>query len=64
MYPTQGDTLSCSLFILCMGPLIRKVNGDKEIEGLNIGINVDYVDKVFGYADGITLLATLLTVLD
>ena len=30
---------SCSLFILCMDPLIRKVNDDNEIEGLNIGIN-------------------------
>ena len=38
----QGDALSCSLFILCMDPLIRKVNGDNEIEGLNIGINKGY----------------------
>ena len=30
----QRDTLSCSLFILCMDSLIRKVNGDNEIEGL------------------------------
>ena len=35
----QVDPLSCSLFILCMDPLIRKVNRDNEIEGLNIGIN-------------------------
>ena len=34
--------LSSSLFILCMVPLIRKVNGDNEIEGLNIGINGEY----------------------
>ena len=33
----QGDALSCSLFILCMDPLIQKVNSDDTIEGLNIG---------------------------
>ena len=33
----QGDALSCSLFILCMDPLIRKVNSDDKIEGLNMG---------------------------
>ena len=31
----QGDALSCSLFILCLDPLIRKVNSDDTIEGLN-----------------------------
>ena len=34
----QGDALSCSLFILCMDPLVRKVNGDNKIEGPNIGV--------------------------
>ena len=43
----QVDALLCSPFILCMDPLIRKVNGDNEIEGLNIGINGDYIDKVW-----------------
>ena len=33
----QGDALSCSLFILCMDPLIRKVNSDLTIQGLKIG---------------------------
>ena len=36
-----------------MDPLIRKVNGDNEIEGLNIGINGEYIDKVCGYAEDI-----------
>ena len=40
----QGDALSCSFFILCMDPLIRKVNDDNEIEGLNIGINGECID--------------------
>ena len=30
----QGDALSCSLFILCMDPLIRNLNGNKKIEPL------------------------------
>ena len=42
----QGDALSCALFILCMDPLIRKVNGDNEIEGLNIGIKAKHPHKV------------------
>ena len=46
----QEDALSCSLFILCMDPPIRKVNGDNEIEGLNIGFNGEYINKVCGYA--------------
>ena len=37
--------LSYSLFILCMDPLIRKMNSDNEIEGLNIGINFEYNNK-------------------
>ena len=39
-----------------MDPLIRKVNGDNEIEGLNIGINGEYIDKVCGYADDIVFI--------
>ena len=52
----QGDALSCSLFILCMDPLIRKVNGDNQIEGLNIGFNGEYIDKVCGYTDDIIFI--------
>ena len=39
-----------------MDPLIRIVNGDNEIEGLNIGINGEYIDKVCGYADDIVFI--------
>ena len=31
----QGDALPISLFILCLDPLIRKVNRDDTLEGLN-----------------------------
>ena len=51
----QGDALSCSLFILCMDPLIRKVNNDDTIEGLNIG-NPIIIDKLCGYADDIVFI--------
>ena len=44
----QGDALSCSLFILCMDPLIRKVNSDQSIQGLNIG-NPTTIDKLCAY---------------
>ena len=39
-----------------MDPLIRKVNSDNEIEGLNIGINGECIDKVCGYADDIVFI--------
>ena len=39
-----------------MDPLIRKVNDDNEIEGLNIGINGECIDKVCGYADDIVFI--------
>ncbi len=39
-----------------MDPMIRKVNSDNEIEGLNIGINGNYTDKVCGYADDIVFI--------
>ena len=44
----QGDALSCSLFISCMDPLIRKVNADQSIQGLNIG-NPTTIDKLCAY---------------
>ena len=34
----------------------RKVNGDDEIECLNKGINGEYIDKVWGYADNIVFI--------
>ena len=43
-------------FRVCMDPLIRKVNGDNEIQGLNIRINGQYIDKICGYADDIVFI--------
>ena len=40
---------------LLMDPLIRKVNSDDTIEGLNIG-NPIIIDKLCGYADDIVFI--------
>ena len=55
----QGDALSCALFILCMDPLMRKIEANREIESIpvprsrysNIAIN----GKVSGFADDVGL---------
>ena len=58
----QGDALLCSLFILCMDPLIRKGNGDKfycEIDSLfylknylkTIPINFSIFIKCYAFLD-------------
>ena len=52
----QGDALPCSLFILCMDPLIRKVNGGNEIEGLNTEI---MGKQPLAHYNGITLVTLI-----
>ncbi len=53
----QGDALSCALFILCIDPLIRKIEKNPEIKAIQIprssltGINIS--SKVAGFADDI-----------
>ena len=51
----QGNALSCTLFILCMDPLIRKVNTAETIQGLNIGTPTT-IDKLCAYADDIVFI--------
>jgi hypothetical protein len=51
----QGDALSCSLFILCIDPLIRNINANTNIECISIkGSRVRY--KASGYADDIAVI--------
>jgi hypothetical protein len=55
----QGDALSCSLFILCMDPLIRNINNNKRIKEIDIvgklsGCKANY--KASGYADDIAII--------
>jgi len=54
----QGDALSCSLFILCVDPLIRNLNNNSEIEGVvikNKKTKETVVVKASGYADDIAV---------
>ena len=41
--------------MLCMDPLIRKVNNDATIHGLNIG-NTITINNLCGYADDIVFI--------
>ncbi len=52
----QGDALSCGLFILCMDPLIRRIEGNNRIPNHVIqGISCD---KTAAYADDITIITS------
>ncbi len=50
----QGDALSCSLFILLMETLTRKIEGSENIP--NATINNQPTNKVIAYADDIAIL--------
>ena len=51
----QGDALSCVLFIMCMEPLIRKMQDNPEIQAINIRplMQIGALAKIFAYADDI-----------
>jgi exonuclease III len=52
----QGDALSCALFILCIDPLIRRIEANKEIESMNIQTplsNRKINTKCGGFADDV-----------
>ena len=55
----QGDALSCALFILCIDPLMRKMEANQEIESIPIPrsnySNIKVSGKVAGFADDIGL---------
>ena len=54
----QGDALSCGLFVLAMDPLLRNMQNNDHIEGLNItgSGNELYEIKVLAYADDVTIV--------
>jgi len=55
----QGDALSCSLFILCMDPLIRNINKNNKIEGIKFKskkADSDVEVKCSGYADDVAVI--------
>jgi len=53
----QGDALSCALFILCIDPLIRKIENNRDIKPIPIPrsaiTNIKIQNKVGGFADDI-----------
>jgi hypothetical protein len=50
----QGDALSCILFVLCMEPLLRNIQGNPLIRPI-ISATLDItLPKVFGYADDVS----------
>jgi len=56
----QGDALSCALFILCIDPLIRKIESNNNIKPAQIPrsrlTSIRIKDKVGGFADDIGLV--------
>jgi len=50
----QGDSLSCIIFIMCMDPLIRNIEENRNIER----IEISYIPcpKVVAYADDVTCI--------
>ena len=55
----QGDALSCSLFILCMDPLIRNINANPDIEAIKMISKITNTKvglKCSGYADDIAII--------
>ncbi len=55
----QGDALSCALFILCIDPLIRKIEKNQNIKSIpiprSVYSNIKIDGKVGGFADDIGL---------
>jgi len=55
----QGDALSCALFILCIDPLIRKIDSNPNIKPVPIPrsrfSNLSITNKISGFADDIGL---------
>jgi hypothetical protein len=54
----QGDALSCALFILCIDPLIRNINLNRKIKGVEIISRITkkkFEYKITGYADDIAI---------
>ena len=50
----QGDALSCVLFIICMEPLIRNIDSNREIKSIlsrKLGVRMP---KIYAYADDVS----------
>ena len=52
----QGDALSCSIFILCIDPVLRNMNSNKNIKEVRTNNNSDIEFKAAAYADDISVV--------
>jgi len=52
----QGDALSCALFIICIDPLLRNLNTNKNIKSIIIGDNKTPIHKAAAFADDISVV--------
>ncbi len=55
----QGDALSCAIFIICIDPLIRNLNNNKNIKHVNIKQNhnkLNIIYKASGFADDVSII--------
>ena len=49
----QGDSLSCILFVMCMKPLLKNIEKNLNIIGINSTQLQAVLPKVYGYADDV-----------
>ena len=52
----QGDALSCVLFIMCIEPLIRNINANRQIANISSRLVPMIVPKTYGFADDVTIV--------
>ena len=52
----QGDALSCSIFIICIDPLLRNINKNKLIKNIKVKGKNDICFKAAAYADDVSVV--------
>ena len=52
----QGDALSCAIFIICIDPLLRNLNNNRNIEGITICKKLGLQHKAAAFADDISVM--------
>jgi hypothetical protein len=52
----QGDALSCAIFIICIDPLLRNLNNNKLIKGIQFSDRSGICFKAAAYADDVSVI--------
>jgi len=52
----QGDALSCAIFIICIDPLLRNLNGNAGITNIRVEKSQNFMFKAAAYADEISII--------